>query len=265
MGLVPSPCLPRLSAQSWTYHFGEAPEAVGVGHHHEGVDATLLRQRYRRSRAESRRACGRRHRRPAWRATTGERRRGFSWRRGRAHGGQKPDVGEAREAAADAGVMVENGDAVALEQRPQAVGLAGLRRLGDAEEQRRDLVLEAGVLDGGQRGDELRQSFGRAAGFGGDDEARGRRARCCPARLRGSSGRGCRRSACAAGPRALVRITPGKVPAADLGQRLAAETGATGAKKMINAAWPRAWLAPPPPHRYRRFPRGWSEPAGAVL
>ena len=51
------------------------------------------------------------------------------------HRRQQADVGEGRVAPANAGVMVEDGDAVCIKQRAQAVGLARDRRLGDAEEQ----------------------------------------------------------------------------------------------------------------------------------
>ena len=80
------------------------------------------------------------------------------------------DVGQTREPAADARVMLEHRDAELREQRPEAVGFAGLRRLGDAEKELRDLRFEARRLDGRKRRDGLRQSFRRAARFRRDDE-----------------------------------------------------------------------------------------------
>ena len=59
---------------------------------------------------------------------------------------QQAAIGQHRIAPADAGVMLEEGHAERLEQRPQRMQLAGLGRLGQALEALADLgVAEAGL------------------------------------------------------------------------------------------------------------------------
>ena len=50
-------------------------------------------------------------------------------------GRQQADIGEHREAAADAGVVIEHGDAMPAQKIAQAVALAGDRGLGEAEKE----------------------------------------------------------------------------------------------------------------------------------
>ena len=78
-------------------------------------------------------------------------------------GRQQPDVRQTREAAADAGVMLEHGNAEGRKEITQPICLAGLRRLRDAQEHLRDLLFDALRLDRRQSGNGLRERFGRAA------------------------------------------------------------------------------------------------------
>ncbi len=68
--------------------------------------------------------------------------------------------------------MIEHRNPVTTEQAAQAVAPARDRRLGDAEEQLRYLVGEAGAADRRQRRDDLHQRLAGAAGFRHRDEAR---------------------------------------------------------------------------------------------
>jgi hypothetical protein len=67
------------------------------------------------------------------------------------HRRQQPDIGESRVAAADARMVIEDRDAVRLQQRAQPVGLAGDSRLRDAEEHLGHTALESAFPDGCQR------------------------------------------------------------------------------------------------------------------
>ena len=90
---------------------GEAREPVAVGHHHAHLDAALLGKADGDGGADGRREVPRRHScasslsitepAPSRRASTSS---------PRASAGQKPDIGEAREAAADVGIVSERGD-----------------------------------------------------------------------------------------------------------------------------------------------------------
>ncbi len=78
-------------------------------------------------------------------------------------GWQQADVGQHRKAAADAGVVIHHPDLVRRKQIAQAIFLAGLGRLGDAEEM--IVRIELGHLHGVERGNRLHQRLAGAAGL----------------------------------------------------------------------------------------------------
>ena len=104
----------------------EAPEPVGVGHHHLRRGCRARAPAPRRS---PRPSAGAKPRGDlaAISASTTSRAPARTARasRPRAIAGSRPTLVKHREAPADARVVVEDGDAVRLEQRAQAVGLAG--------------------------------------------------------------------------------------------------------------------------------------------
>src|SRR6185312_7657853 len=112
----------------------KAFEAVGIGHDHADRLGLALGERHRERGAERRRHLGR----FLFRQYRGKRRG-----RASADGGdveaeyrcrQQTDIGQRRIAAADARIVVEHRRLEFAEQIAQAVALAGLVRLGDAEE-----------------------------------------------------------------------------------------------------------------------------------
>ena len=136
---------------------GEAAEAVGIGHHDERAHALLLGERNGRGGADGGGAIAR--------VPGGE--HGVDDLAGAGADGlgieaagdrrQEPDVGEAGEAPADPRVMLEHRHAEAREQVAQAVGLAGLGGLRDAEEELRDARFKTGIADRRDGGDRLHQ------------------------------------------------------------------------------------------------------------
>ena len=112
----------------------------------------------------------------------------------------------------------------------ETVGLAGGWRLGQAEEEVRDLVGKPRPPHGFDRGDGLHQGLGRVAGFGDDDETGG-------GEVEAGKGAGKRAGieiVVEAGARARPRpiaVVAGNIPAAELGQRLAPKARAAGAKE----------------------------------
>ena len=146
IGVVPSPFLPRLSAHSCTNQRREAAEPVGIGHHHLHADAALAAPARRPAprRAPARQAIG--SGRGSMPSTTSSRRRARIARDIEAarHRRQQADVGQRREAAADAGVMIEqrNADAPRTAARRPLLA-AGAAGSVDAEEQLRDASLRA--------------------------------------------------------------------------------------------------------------------------
>jgi hypothetical protein len=143
-----------------------------------------------------------------------------------------------REAAADAGMMVEKRDPVLLEQCAQAVGLAGSLGLGDAQEQLGDALLQPGRLDGGQRGQRLHQGLGRAARLGDHHESRA--AEIVEGMQRGSERRPVEIVVEARARALLLRLVggAGDVPPSELGQRLAAEARSADAEEDDGARAP---------------------------
>ena len=117
-----------------------------------------------------------------------------------------------------------------LKQRAQAVGFAGDGGLGDAEEELRRPLLEARGLHRAQRRQRLHQRLGRAARLGDDDEAG-------VGEIEGAERRFQRHGvevvveARARAAALLGRRHAGDVPAAELGQRLAAEARAADAEE----------------------------------
>jgi hypothetical protein len=86
---------------------------------------------------------------------------------------QQPDIGEHREAAADAGIVVEQRDVVAGQQLAQAGALVALDGLAQAQHQLRQARRKASLLQGSEHGDGLHQRLAGAARFRDGDEARG--------------------------------------------------------------------------------------------
>ena len=127
-GAVPWPSFAEALRPQLREPGAQASEPVRVGHHHLDLDAALAGEADGDRRA---------HRgREAARGFGGQQRidhlagagaHGVRVEAAR-HGRQQADVGQDRVAAADAGVMVEEGDAVRLEQRAQAVGSCRRRR-----------------------------------------------------------------------------------------------------------------------------------------
>ena len=143
---------------------------------------------------------------------------------------QEPDIGQAREAAADARVVRKHRDRQSLAEIAQAVG-GFAARLGEAEEQFGDAVTKpsgAHRLDGG---DDLNQGLRRIAGLGDHHEARGgeveagKRALERP-RIEIVVEAGARTAALPA-----IAVIAGNAPAAELRQRLAAEARSAGAEE----------------------------------
>ena len=113
-------------------------------------------------------------------------------------------------------------------RRPLA--LPGDRRLGDAEEQLGHARLQPRGLDGAERGQRLHQRLRRAARLGDDDEARVGEIEGAERRLQRDGIEVVVEARARPPPLRLVGHA-GDVPAAELGQRLAAEARAADAEE----------------------------------
>ena len=152
-------------------------------------------------------------------------------------GRQQTDVGQDGKAPADAGVMLEQRNAVGLEQPAQPIGRALAAGLGDAQEQLGYAPLQTGPLNRIERRQRLHQRLRRAPGFRGHDKP-------SAAQIKGAKRSAQRmRVEIVVKTRARARLLrrvggAGNAPAAKLGQRLPAEARAADAKKD-NGARPR--------------------------
>ena len=94
--------------------------------------------------------------------------------------GQQSDIGQHREASADAGIVIEHRDPVGGEQRAQAVRLVARRGLGEPEETVRECAPQSPAsFTAAERRDRLHQGLGGAARFRDRDETRRWRAAGC--------------------------------------------------------------------------------------
>src|SRR5262245_23407708 len=127
-------------------------------------------------------------------------------------------------------MVIEERNAVGLEQLAQPIGLTRALGLGDAEEQFGDAPLEACPLHGIEGRERLYQRFRRSPRLRGDDEA-GR------VEIEGSKRSAQRmRIEVVVKPRAWARLLrliggTGDAPTAKLGERLSAQAGAANPKK----------------------------------
>ena len=145
-------------------------------------------------------------------------------------GRQEADIGQDRIAPADAGVMVEKGDALGLEEVAQAVPGGPSRRGSDRPRKSSPARARKPALSSAESTAIacIRVCAG-AAGFRDRDEARGNKRQGARGGRRRSEGRGCRGNA----PRgaSAKRPRPGTGVVRELRQRLAAEARSAGAEE----------------------------------